>query len=483
MNVGLRSERGPVLLAVMVATAVVAIDATVLATAVPTIVADIGGFSSFPWLFSIYLLAQSVTVPVYSKLADTIGRKPIVLFGIAVFLLGSILCGIAWDMPSLIVFRAIQGLGAGAVLPITITIVGDIYSVQERAKVQGYIASVWAAAAVLGPTLGGLFAQLDAWRGIFWINVPLCLIAGWLLLKNYGEKREPQQHRIDFAGAGVLTVALVLILLGVLEGGNAWAWNSLPSIAVLAGGALLLVVFVVIERHAAEPVLPLPLLGRRIVWSTSVLGLAIGAVIIGLTAFIPTYLEGSIGVAPIVAGLSLATLTIGWPIAASLSGRVYLRWGFRATTIFGGVIVVLGTSALAFSVLAFPPSPWLVAALCFVVGLGMGFAAAPSLVAVQFSAAWNERGVVTGTTLFARTIGQAVGAAVLGAVANGVVAGRGGDETDPGTVLAASGAVFVAVAIVGVVLAALAFAMPRDRGGVVAAEPEPTETGPIATVG
>ena len=244
-NVGLRSERGPILLAIMVATAVVAIDTTVLSTAVPTIVADIGGFSSFPWLFSIYLLAQAVTVPVYSKLADTIGRKPIVLFGIALFLVGSVLCGVAWDMTSLIVFRAIQGLGAGAILPITITIVGDIYTLEERARVQGYIASVWAVAAVLGPTLGGIFAQLDAWRGIFWINIPLCLVAGWLLIKNYLEKREAQRHRVDYAGATVLTLALVLLLLGVLEGGNAWTWDSPISLAVLIGGAVLLVVFTV----------------------------------------------------------------------------------------------------------------------------------------------------------------------------------------------------------------------------------------------
>ena len=482
-NVGLRSERGPILLAIMVATAVVAIDTTVLSTAVPTIVADIGGFSSFPWLFSIYLLAQAVTVPVYSKLADTIGRKPIVLFGIALFLVGSVLCGVAWDMTSLIVFRAIQGLGAGAILPITITIVGDIYTLEERARVQGYIASVWAVAAVLGPTLGGIFAQLDAWRGIFWINIPLCLVAGWLLIKNYLEKREAQRHRVDYAGATVLTLALVLLLLGVLEGGNAWTWDSPISLAVLIGGAVLLVVFVAIERRAAEPVLSLPLLGRRIVWSTSIMGLAIGAVVIGLTAFIPTYLEGTIGVAPIVAGLALATLTIGWPLAASLAGHAYLRWGFRRTAIGGSLLVLGSTVGLAVAVVAWPPSPWIVAAFCLFVGLGMGFTAIPSLVAAQSSAPWHERGVVTGTNLFARTIGQAVGAAVLGAIANAVVVSRGGDETDAATVLEASGAVFVGVAVMGVALAALTWAMPRERDSVAPAEPEPTETGPIATVG
>ena len=171
--VGFRSERGPVLIALMLSTGLVAIEATILATAVPSIVADIGGFSQFPWLFSIFLLAQAVSVPVYSKLADTVGRKPIMLVGIGTFLIGSVLCGFAWDMTSLIVFRAVQGLGAGAVLPVSITITGDLYTVRERARVQGYIASVWAASSVIGPSLGGLFAEFLSWRWIFFVNIPL----------------------------------------------------------------------------------------------------------------------------------------------------------------------------------------------------------------------------------------------------------------------------------------------------------------------
>jgi MFS family permease len=157
--VGLRSERGPLLLAMMLSTGLVAIDATILSTAVPTIVDDLGGFASFPWLFSIYLLASSVTTPIYAKLADTIGRKPVMLFGIGAFLVGSLLCGVAWDMPSLIAFRAVQGIGAGAILPVSMTIVGDVYSLEERSRVQGYLASVWAISAVVGPTLGGIFAH------------------------------------------------------------------------------------------------------------------------------------------------------------------------------------------------------------------------------------------------------------------------------------------------------------------------------------
>lgn len=474
-GLGLRSERGPILLAVMVATGVVAIDATIISTAVPAIVADVGGFAQFPWLFSVYLLAQSVTVPVYSKLADTIGRKRVILFGIAVFLVASVLCGFAWDMPSLIAFRALQGIGAGAILPITITIVGDIYTLEERARTQGYISSVWAVAAVAGPGLGGLFAMGDFWRGIFFINIPLCVLAFWLLARGYHESVERRRHRIDYAGAALLTASLTLLLLGVLEGGNAWEWFSPASYAVFAAGLVLFAAFVLVERRAAEPVLPLWVLSRPLLGATNLVGLTVGAALIGLTAFVPTYLVIGLDVSPLVGGLALATLSLGWPIAAALSGRLYLRFGFRTTAVFGGVLVVLGTVLLA--VLGPHPSVVAVAAASLVIGLGFGFSAVPTLVAAQASVGWSDRGVVTGANMFARSIGQAVGAAVLGAVANGVIASHGGDETDPATIIAASTAVFVGAVAIGALLFASVLLMPRERHrpdpASVSAEPDP----------
>jgi len=234
----------------MLSTGLVAIDATIVATAVPSIVHDIGGFTSFPWLFSAYLLAQAVSVPVYAKLSDTVGRKPIMLIGIGLFLVGSILCGVAWSMPALIAFRVVQGLGAGAVQPMGITIAGDIYTLAERAKVQGYLASVWAVSSVVGPTLGGVFAALGIWRGIFLVNIPLCLVAGWMLARSFHENIERAKHRIDYLGAGLLTVSLTLLILGALEGGQAWAWNSAISNAVFAGGAVLFAAFILVERRA-----------------------------------------------------------------------------------------------------------------------------------------------------------------------------------------------------------------------------------------
>ncbi|WP_309714227.1 MFS transporter [Pseudolysinimonas sp.] len=443
----------------MVATGLVAIDSTVIATAIPSIVDDLGGFSSFPWLFSVYLLASAVTVPVYAKLADTIGRKPLILWGIGVFLLGSILCGFAWDMPSLIAFRAVQGIGAGAVLPITITMIGDIYTLEERARVQGYLASVWAFAAVAGPTLGGIFAQFDLWRGIFFVNIPLCLLAGWMIWSRFREKVEKRRHRIDVAGAVLLTASMTLLILGVLQGGHGWAWDSVPSLVVFGAGAVLLAGFFVVEGRAAEPILPFWVLSRRLLLTTNLLGFCIGAALIGLTEYVPTFLTVTTGAPPILAGLALGALTIGWPAAAVVAGRVYLRFGFRPTSILGGAVLVLGISGLALSTLA--PSIWLVALLCFVIGAGFGFAAIPSLVAAQASVEWNERGVVTGTQMFFRSIGQALGAAALGAIANTVIFAQGGDETVPATMQSAAAAVFTGAALVALLLLIAAIAMPR----------------------
>ncbi|MCI9889810.1 MFS transporter [Micrococcales bacterium 31B] len=458
--VGLRSERGPILLSVMLSTGLVAIDTTILATAVPSIVAELGDYNQFPWLFSVYLLAQAVTVPVYAKLSDTIGRKPLILFGVAVFLLGSILCGLAWNMVTLIIFRGLQGLGAGAISPVTLTIVGDIYTVEERARVQGYIAGVWAVCSVLGPTLGGVFAQYLTWRWVFWVNVPLCLITLWMLWRSYHEKLERRSHRIDYPGAIVLTLALVALILATLEGGIAWSWTSPQSLGMFAVGAALLVGFVLIERRAAEPLLAFSLVRRRVVFTTTLVSFMIGGVVTGITSFAPTYLEHSIHLTPLQSGFAIAAFTVGWPIAATTSGGLYLRFGFRNTAIAGSVIATAGVIALA--AFAHAPSVWTMAIVTFVVGFGLGWTNSPTLVAAQSSVAWNERGVVTGLSVFARTGGSAIAVAIYGAISNSIItAGRGEDDFD--TIVSATSAVFVAIAVTAVVMTAFAVAMPRDR--------------------
>ncbi|MGV8895348.1 MAG: MFS transporter [Rhodoglobus sp.] len=458
-DVGFRSERGPILMSLMVTAALVAIDATVLATAIPTIVNDLGDFALFPWLFSVYLLAQAVTVPIYAKLSDVVGRKPVILFGIAVFLLGSILCGFAWSMPALIAFRVVQGLGAGAVQPMSITIVGDIYSVTERARVQGYLASVWGVSSVVGPLLGGTFAQLDAWRGVFFLNVPLCIIAGWMLIRYFHEKVEPRKHKVDYLGAVLLTLSLTLIILAVLQGGQAWAWDSPQSFGAFGIGGLLLVAFIIAETKAAEPILPLWVFSRRLLLTTTLVGLGVGAILIGLTSYVPTFLEGSLGAPPLLAGLALGALTLGWPLAAGYSGRFYLRIGFKNTALIGVGLVVLGTLILAIS--AATPSVATVAVSCFIVGLGMGLTAVPTLIAAQASVPWNERGVVTGTNMFARSVGSAVGVAIFGAIANSIFGEGDAASLSPATITAGSAAVFLAVLIAAVATVIATVVMPR----------------------
>jgi EmrB/QacA subfamily drug resistance transporter len=464
-SVGLRSERGPILLAVMLSIGLVAIDATILATAVPSVVDDLGGFTQFPWLFSIYLLAQAVSVPIYGKLADLRGRKPIMLLGVGLFVLGSVLCGFAWSMPALIAFRLIQGLGAGAIQPIGMTIVGDIYTVAERAKVQGYLAGVWGIASLIGPTLGGVFSDYISWRWIFFVNIPLGLAAGWALLRRFQENVVAKtSHQIDYAGAILLAVGGSLLLLGLLEGGVIWEWDSPVSIAILAASVVLLTVFALVERRAPEPILPLWVLGRRVLNSVNSAGLLIGVLMVGLSTYVPLFAQGVLGTSALVAGFALAAMTLGWPIAASLAGRLYLRLGFRTTMLFGSVIVVLG-AALLLTVNSGSAVLHLAAA-CFVIGLGLGFSASPAVVAAQSSVDWEARGVVTGATMFARSVGSAVGVAVFGAVANSVVAARLGDthgdlEKVPGDVLApAIHDVFYGAAGAAVLLVAAVLFMP-----------------------
>ena len=460
-GVGFRSARGPILIALMVTTGLVAIDSTILATAVPSVVADLGGFSQFPWLFSIYLLTQAVTVPIYAKLADTVGRKPIIIVGVSVFLVASILCGLAWSMPALIAFRALQGIGAGAIQPMAITIAGDIDTVAERARVQGYIASVWAISSVVGPTLGGVFSEFVSWRWIFFVNVPLCLLSLWLIGRHFRERIERQAHRIDYVGAALLAVGVSALILALLEGDQAWAWVSVPSVAAFVLAAVALAVFVVVERRAREPILPLGIFSRRLITTTTLVSLGIGAMLLGLTSYVPTYLEGALGVSPLLSGLALASLTIGWPISASLSGRIYLRLGFKPTVLIGVAISVVGTLLLALT--ASTPSLLVVAIACFITGLGFGLAASPSLIAAQSSVDWAERGVVTGANLFARSVGSAVGVAVFGALANGVFEASSAGDGDPGVVTAASTTVFVAVACCSVITVVAGLLMPPVR--------------------
>jgi EmrB/QacA subfamily drug resistance transporter len=476
----------------MLTTSLIALDNTIIATAVPSVVKDLGGFSQFPWLFSVYLLTQAVTVPVYGKLADMLGRKPVLALGVLVFVGASLLCGLAWSMPALIAARALQGIGAGGVLPIGVTIIGDLYSVEERARVQGYVASVWGISSVLGPTLGGLFSEYGSWRWIFFVNLPLGAFALVVLQRRFTEVVERRSHQIDYVGAGLLTVGCSLLILGLLEGGNAWAWSSATSALVLVSAVAALVAFGYVERSAAEPVLPLWVFRRRVLVGGNLVAVMTGALLVGLSTYVPTYVQRVLGTGPVVAGFALAALTLGWPIAASQSGRVYLRIGFRDTALVGLVFAITG-ALLATQLTARSPV-WHVAAALFVIGLGMGLIGSPLVVAVQSVVGWDRRGVVTGTNMFSRAMGSALGAAAFGALANATLAHRyahppkgldgplpqGVDETTralahPGPVadfaraslFSATHHVFVALAVAVLLMTAAVALVPRVTSPLV----------------
>jgi EmrB/QacA subfamily drug resistance transporter len=464
--VGLRSERGPVLISLMLSTGLVAIDSTIIATAVPSIVANLGGFAQFPWLFSVYLLAQAVSIPIYGKLADLFGRKPVMLVGIGLFLLGSVLCGAAWSMPALIAFRALQGLGAGAVQPMSLTIAGDLFSTAERGKVQGYLGAVWGASAVVGPTLGGVFSEYLTWRWIFFVNAPLCLLAVWALTRNFHERVNRRRHTLDYAGAALLTAGCTLLILGLLEGGEAWSWASVPGVGVLVAGATLVGAFLLVERRAAEPVLPLWVFRHRMLVTSTLVSLSVGAVLIGLTSYVPTYVQGVLGTGPLVAGFALATLTVGWPITAWQSSKVYLRFGFRTCALIGSAVTALGAALNA--LLTSHATVVEVAAVCFVAGAGLGLTAGPALIAAQATVGWSQRGVVTGTNMFGRSMGSAVGVALFGAIANATL-GTGSHHARA-ELARASHHVFLGVVVVAVVMGLAVVAMPDARASTAPAQ-------------
>jgi MFS family permease len=298
----------------------------------------------------------------------------------------------------------------------TMTIVGDLYSVEERAKAQGYLASVWGMAAIVGPTLGGVFSEYISWRWIFFVNVPVAGAAMWMLMKHFHETVERRRHRIDYLGTALLTVGCTAVILALLEGGEAWAWRSATTAALIGIGIVTLCAFGLVERVAAEPVVPPWIMSRRILVAGNLTSLAVGALLIGLTSFLPTFAQGVLGHGALAAGFALAAMTVGWPLAAAFAGSVYLRIGFRNTGLLGSSFVLVGSGLTL--LLGEHSTLVEIGAYCFVIGFGLGWVASPTVVAVQTVVGWERRGVVTGTNLFARSIGSAVGVAAFGAIVN-----------------------------------------------------------------
>lgn len=397
----------------MAGMAVAALDTTVVATALPTIVGEFEGLASYGWVFSAYLLASTTTVPLFAKLADMRGRKRLFVVGICLFVLGSILCGLSRSLGELIAFRAVQGLGAGAVQPLALTIVGDVFEPVRRARLQGWFSSVWGVSAIVGPALGGILTDTIGWRWVFYVNVPVGAIAIWLIVRSFDEQVQRRDHRIDWTGALLLAAGIGLVLVAVTEIGVDHGWSSPLFLAMTVTGLALLALFVVVERRVPEPVVDLGLVARPVV--ASILGMLAlsGAVLFGVQSFVPPMVQGVRGGSASTAGAAVAVMSLGWSVASVIVGRWLPRTTSRPVLLAGGVCLTAGTALLTRT--GSLPLGYTVVA-CVVAGFGLGFLNTTAIVTLQTSVPWEQRGAVTGFVQFSRTIGGAVGVAVLGAV-------------------------------------------------------------------
>lgn len=407
------STRRPlVLAALLLAMVIAAIEGTIVATAMPSIAAQLGDFSLYTWVFSAYLLTQAATIPMFGKLADLYGRKPVLIFGIVVFIIGSVLCGFAASMPWLIAFRFLQGAGAGALQPTTMTLAADLYPLRERAKVQVYFSAVWGCASVVGPLAGGLIVQYGNWPWVFWLTVPVAPIAIFLVSRYLHESVEKRDRSIDYVGAALFFLGLSALMLALTQGGN-WSVGALAGI--LAVAALLLGLFVLQEGRAPEPMMHLELWRDPLIARANGATLTAGITLIGLIAFLPTYVQAVLGGSALLAGFTLSAMTLGWPLAAFFSARLLVVHGNQFTGRIGAVSMAGG--ALIMALIGGRAAP--AAALgAFFVGAGMGFLNNTFVVSIQASVGWERRGIATASNVLMRILGTALGAAFLGGLLN-----------------------------------------------------------------
>jgi len=407
------SKRALVIAAVMASMAMVALEATIVATAMPQIVTQLGGLHLYSWVFSSFLLTQTAMTVVFGKLSDLYGRKPVMLAGIAIFVIGSVLAGFAWSMPAMIVFRLIQGVGAGAIQPVSMTIVADLYPARERGKVQGYLASVWAISAVLGPLVGSLIIHDMSWSWIFWLNVPIGIAAavGFTMFLREGERRS--KPTLDIPGAVLFTAAIGSLMLALTDVG---ASNTEHAVIELAVFVACTVLFVWQERRAVDPMVSFSIWGRRPIAASNCATVFVGMAMMGLTTFLPMYVQGVLHRTPVVAGLALTMMMVGWPLGATMTAKSLHRFGLRQLMVFGSAVIPLG--AVFFALLT-PDSPALLAGLgSLIMGLGMGIASISSLVLIQEIVEPEQRGSATASNLFSRNLGNTLGATLFGAVLN-----------------------------------------------------------------
>jgi EmrB/QacA subfamily drug resistance transporter len=415
-----RGERRIVTAGVMVGIFLAAMESTVVATAMPTVVASLGGLEVYSWVFSGYLLTSTVTVPLWGKLSDLHGRRPFYLIGMGLFLLGSVACGLARSMTELVLYRALQGLGAGALLPLGLTIIGEIYPLEERAKMQGLFSGVWGVASVVGPFLGGFLTDHLSWRWVFFINLPVGLIAAVIIGRSLREPRVRRARRgtVDFLGAGVLTSALAVLCLGLM--GTGWSGQGRLELMIL--GIVGLGVFYFIERRTHDPLVPLELFRHRIFLASFVTGLLAGMAMFGAISFIPLFVQAVIGTDATAAGSVLTPFMLAWVSCSILGARLLLRHKIRAIVLTGTVSLAVGF--LLFTWLGVESTRSEVMVGMTLGGAGMGLIMAPLLIVVQNSIPRSQLGVATSITMFSRTMGGAIGVALLGAVMTRVFRGQ-----------------------------------------------------------
>jgi EmrB/QacA subfamily drug resistance transporter len=406
-------RRTVILIGALIATFIPAVESSIVATAMPTIVGSLGGFELFSWVFAVPLLTMAVTIPLYGRLADIYGRKHVFFVGTGIFLVGTTLCGFARSTEMLILFRAIQGCGSGAVQPIAMTIIGDIYTPTERARVQGWTSAVFGLAAVVGPALGAFLVLHVHWAVVFWINLPIGLVAIAMFAVFLPETVERRQHRIDYPGGGLLVLGVGALMLALVQARSLSA-AQVAALAVIGIGSLL--VLLLHERRAAEPMLPLGLWRRRVVALCNAAGFGASAVMMAVSALLPIYVQGVMGHSPSVTGVVIGAQSVSWMFAAFAAGRLMIRTSYRLTAVIGGLSLLLGAAML--TTLAPETDPFWPAAAGFVMGIGMGFCNTTFLVAIQGSVERHERGMGTGSQMFMRMLGQSVGAAVFGAIIN-----------------------------------------------------------------
>jgi EmrB/QacA subfamily drug resistance transporter len=459
-----RTSRPLTVVALLLGLFLAAMEMTVVSTAMPTVVADLGGLPLYAWAFAGYMLATTITVPIWGKLADLRGRKPVLLAGVGLFLAGSFACGHADSMEALIAWRAVQGLGAGAMQPVTFTIVGDLFDVHERGRMQGLFGAVWGLAGLVGPLVGGAIVHTIGWRWIFWVNLPFGVASAAVLVLAYHERPERHDHKLDVAGAALLAVAVVAALLAARSRGTGLV--AVP-VAVVATAA-----FLAVERRAREPLLPLDLFGQRVIAVASVAGAFMGASMLATVTFVPLWVQSVLGLPATSAGAAIAPMALGWPLASAISGRLVARLGYRKL-LFTGFAVSAAASVLVAVDLRPGASLLSVQVLMALLGAGLGTSNPPLLIAVQTSVPWNRRGVATASTLFFRTIGGTLSVGLLGTVLANALTGAGADRglvekllgperlaLDPAAVAAVSGTLQSAMAIVfwaGAAIACAAF--------------------------